>query len=151
MSENNIREFPKKSKKTGENLPEQIKHTESYLMQNILYTDQPMKEVDDLINGTKRNRRWGLVLSFAAIPAYDQVPVNQGPTLLPTTPTRFFTADSIEELEARVTYEIKKALRMAKLAVEDPDAFHEETMAAANAFREQQKKEMGLDLESDMS
>jgi hypothetical protein len=40
---------------------------------------------------------------------------------------------------------------MAKLAVEDPDAYHAETMAAVTAFREQQKSEMGMDLETDMS
>lgn len=132
----NIKQFPRKAP-AAPVLPEAIQHTEGYLMQNILYSDQPMKEVDDFVTGTKRNRRWGMVLSFAAIPGFDQVPVNQGPTLLPTTPSRFFTADSIEELRARVMYEVDKALEMAKLAIEDPELFTKKSMESAAQIREQ--------------
>lgn len=128
----NIKEFPKdKLAKPEEETPEVLQHTEDYLMHQIFYTDQPMREIDDLATGGKRNRRWGMVVSLAAIPGYDQVPVNMGPTLIPTAPTKFFTADSIEDLRDRVMMEVDRALEMARLAIEDPEEFERRSMERA--------------------
>jgi len=129
----NIKKFPKK----GETLPANCTETESYLMQEILYNDSKTKTVTDFTTGDQRNRRWGLVLSMAVVPGFDQVTPNQGPTLLPRTPARFFTADSVEELRARVLYEIDRAIDMAKLSIENPEEFTKKTMEAVQAMSSQ--------------
>jgi len=119
----NIKQFPKKNAIPTEQLPENCQNTESYAMQEILYSDSRTKTVTDFVTGEDRNRRWGMVMSLAVIPQFDQVSPNQGPILLPRTPNRFFTADNLEDLKARIVYEIDKAIAMAKLAVENPEEF----------------------------
>lgn len=126
----NIKQFPKASKPA---LPEAIQHTDSYQLVKILYTDEPMTEVTDFMTGNKRNRRWGMTISFAVVPEYDKVPVNEAPTLLPDTPVRFITADSLDELKARAMYEIDKALTMAKLAVDNPEEFARQVTSTLNS------------------
>lgn len=119
----NIKQFPRKNAVPTEQLPENCQHTESYVMQDILYCDSKTKTVTDFVTGDQRNRKWGMVVSLAVIPQFDQVAPNQGPVLLPRTPNRFFTADSLEELKSRIVYEIDKAISMAKMAVENPEEF----------------------------
>ena len=119
----NIKQFPKKNAIPTEQLPENCQNTEAYIMQEVLYSDAKTKTVTDFVTGEDRNRRWGMVVSLAVIPQFDQVAPNQGPVLLPRTPSRFFTADNLEDLKARIVYEIDKAISMAKLAVENPEEF----------------------------
>lgn len=119
----NIKNFPRKNAIPTEQLPENCQNTEAYIMQEVLYSDAKTKTVTDFVSGEDRNRRWGMVVSLAVIPQFDQVAPNQGPVLLPRTPSRFFTADNLEDLKARIVYEIDKAISMAKLAVENPEEF----------------------------
>jgi len=119
----NIKNFPRKNAIPTEQLPENCQNTEAYIMQEVLYSDAKTKTVTDFVSGEERNRRWGMVVSLAVIPQFDQVAPNQGPVLLPRTPSRFFTADNLEDLKARIVYEIDKAISMAKLAVENPEEF----------------------------
>lgn len=136
----NIKQFPRKNAAPVEELPENCKHTESYVMQEILYSDSKTKTVTDFTTGDQRNRKWGMVVSLAVIPEFDRIAPNQGPVLLPRTPARFFTADSLEDLKARVVYEIDKAIAMAKLAVDDPEEFvRKQTEAFKAQFEESQK------------
>ena len=125
----NIKKFPRK----GDQLPQNCANTEGYWLNEVLFTNAKMKSVTDLVNGGNRNRRWGFALSMTAIPQFDQVPPDAGPTLLPKTPTRFFAADTVEDLRARVMYEVNKVIDMMKLSVDDPDAYmqmHKDAMAA---------------------
>lgn len=136
MTNKNIIKFPKK----GEQLPDSCANTEAYMMHEVLYGDEKLKTVPDIISGEERNRRWGLVLSFTVVPKFDEVPPNQGPTLLPKLPYKFITADSLDELKARADYELGRAMDMAKLAVENPDEFlrqeNERMKAAINQDKE---------------
>jgi hypothetical protein len=118
---NNIKQFPKKDPQ----LPEECKNTESYQVMEVLYSDAKTKTITDFTTGDQRNRRWGMSMSMSIIPELDKLPPNQAPLLLPKVPSRFFAADSLDELKARVVHEIDKAMAMAKLAVENPEAFME--------------------------
>lgn len=117
----NIKEFP--GKKSGEQLPEEATNTEAYLLNEVLYCVTPTKTVPDLETGNQRNRRWGASVALAVIPEFSQVPPNEAPTLLPKSPSRFFAADSLEELKARIIYELEKAIEMARMSVEEPEEF----------------------------
>jgi hypothetical protein len=139
----NIKQFP--GKKTQENTK-----TESYIMQEVLYNDQSTKSVPDLEGGPDRNRRWGIVLSLTVVPQFDKVPLNQGPLLLPKTPSRFIAADSLEDLRERVNTEIDSAMSMAELAVNDPDEY---IRLQTEAIRKEmpQEEHVPVSLEDDMS
>lgn len=141
----NIVKFPNKKK---EQLPDNCSNTEMYMMHEILYGDDKMKAVPDLITGQDRNRRWGLVMSFTVVPKFDDIPPNQGPTLLPKVPYRFITADSLEDLKARAHYELSKALDMAKLAVDNPEEF---TRQQHEKFNAELAREVSGGQEDDMS
>jgi hypothetical protein len=126
----NIRKFPSKA----EVLPPNCADTESYLMQEILYNDTKTRTVVDFTSGSQRNRRWGIVLALAVVPGFDQVTPNMGPTLLPRTQSRFFTADTVDELRNRVLYEIDKAIAMAKMSIDDPEEFTKKSMEAMSSL-----------------
>jgi len=119
----NIKQFPRKNAVPAEQLPENCQHTESYMMQEILYCDSKTKTITDFVTGEQRNRKWGMVVSLAVIPQFDHIAPNQGPVLLPRTPIRFFTADNLEELKSRIVHELDKAISMARMAVENPEEF----------------------------
>lgn len=123
---NNIKQFPKKNRET---LPAECQNTEAYPMMEIMIHDGATKTVTDFTNGEQRNRRWGMVVSFSIIPNYHENVPNQGPLLYPKLPSRLFLGDSLEEIKARINFEIDKAIKLAKLAVEDPEAFARETQA----------------------
>lgn len=133
----NIKKFPGKKELWVEKLPENCKNTECYGMHEILITTGKMKTVTDFTTGEERNRRWGLAMQLTAIPEFDKVPVMDGfPNLLPKTEVRFFTADDVQELKARVMYEVTKTLDMMELSVKDPEEFmrrHRQNMAAIGA------------------
>jgi hypothetical protein len=151
MTENNIKEFPKKLKTQAEVLPENLRNTESYLLNEVLYTPQKMKSATDFTTGNQRNRRWGIVVSFATVPGLDQIPLNSGPTLLPKSPTRFFTADSLGELKARVVHELENVLEMARLAVEEPEKFEQITRDLLGQIESEVPSYVNNDGDSDMS
>lgn len=122
----NIKQFPKK-----DSLPDNCKNTEIYLMHEVLYNEDRTKTVTDFETGDQRNRRWGAVLSFSIFPKFDEVSPNGGPLLLPKMPSRFVAGDSIEEVKARMVYELNKAFDMAELSVKDPAAFLEKAKQLA--------------------
>ena len=118
----NIKQFPG-NKKVVSQLPDEIKETEAYIMNEVLFVNTPTKTVTDFETANQRNRRWGMTMALAIIPHFDQMTPNQGPTLLPKSPSRFFTADSLKELKDRVVYELDRAIEMADLSVNDPEEF----------------------------
>lgn len=131
----NLKKFPRK----GDELPENCNNTEGYWLNEVLFSNARMKKVTDFVSGTERNRRWGFALSMTAIPQFDQVPPDTGPTLLPKTPTRFFTADTVEDLRNRIMYEVNKVIDMMKLSVDDPAAYdrlHRESLGMAQESQE---------------
>lgn len=119
----NIKQFP--GKKVDMELPEEIRETEAYIMNEVLYSDTQTKTVTDFETGDQRNRRWGMTMSLAIIPGFDQSPPNQAPTLLPKSPARFFTADSLKDLKARVVHELDRAMELADMSINDPEKFME--------------------------
>jgi hypothetical protein len=121
MTENNIKQFPLKDKNS---LPENLKNTEGYFL-NEIYCGPELKTVTDFMSGGQRNRRWGITVSFAMVPGLDQIPSGTGPTLLPKSPSRFFTADTLPELKSRVLHELEKVIEMGRIAVEEPDKFEQ--------------------------
>lgn len=122
----NIKQFPKKDAK--KELPDNCKETEVIHLQEVLFSDEKTKTVTDFTTGEQRNRRWGVVLSFSIFPKFDEMPPNQAPMLLPKSPTRFIAGDTIDDIRARVLFELDRALSMAKLSVEDPAAFQKAAM-----------------------
>lgn len=119
----NIKQFP--GMKVNASLPKEIENTEAYTMNEILYCDSLTKTVTNFETGDQRNRRWAMTMGLAIIPQFDLQPPNQAPTLLPKSPTRFFTADTLEELKARVVHEIDRAMEMADMSVNNPEKFME--------------------------
>lgn len=117
----NIKQFPKQNVDTS--LPVEAQHTEAYIMNEVLYSPTSLKSVPDIENGGQRNRRWGISIALAIVPQLDQMAPNSGPTILPKSPSRFFAADSLEELKARVVHELDRAMELAKMSVEDPEKF----------------------------
>lgn len=145
MTENNIKEFPKSSRTTQDTMS----NSEAYILSEILYAPQKMKTFTDFSNGNQRNRRWGIVTSFATVPGLDQIPVGAGPTLLPKSPSRFFCADTLSDLRQRVIDELDSVLEMARLAIEEPEKF--EAMVRSLHGEVSEESDQNNDHESDMS
>jgi hypothetical protein len=117
----NLKKFPGKK---ADEMPKELEHTEAYIMSEVLFCSSPTKTVPDLESGqSARNRRWGCSVMLAVIPELDKVPPNEAPLLLPKSPSKFFAADSLEDLRARVIFELDKSIEMAKMSVEDPEQF----------------------------
>lgn len=95
--------------------------TTGYPMLTVLTTQESLETVPDIMSGRKRNKRWGAVFSLAVIPGLEEN--NPGPVSLPLTPTHFFDSDNIDDLKARLLHEVDKAVAIARLSKEDPDAF----------------------------
>ncbi len=127
MTENNIKQFPLKDKNS---LPENLKNTEGYFL-NEIYCGPELKTVTDFMSGNQRNRRWGITVSFAMVPGLDQIPSGNGPTLLPKSPSRFFTADNLVDLKSRVLHELDKVIEMGRLAIEEPEKFEQHMRSLA--------------------
>lgn len=112
----NIKQFPRKSQ-----VDDLESKSELYDIHDIYCALGKMKHVTDFTTGGKRNRRWGMVLSFAVVPKYDETPATDFPTLLPKAPAKFLAADSIEDLRARAHAELDMAFTLAEMSVNDPD------------------------------
>jgi len=151
----NIKKFPGKQE-VDTSLPEEIQNTEAYIMNEVLYSATPTKTVTDFETGDQRNRRWAVSMSLAVIPQFDETPPNQAPTLLPKSPTRFFTADTLKELKDRVVFELDRAMELADMSVNDPEKFMEFQQEQMNAqYAAAQTQERGeypaRDEEDDMN
>lgn len=137
-NENNIHQFPGTSNQStvessvvdeymdlinNTNAPEQ---TNNYQMAQVLYTPEEPETVPDIASGgSPRNRRWGAICNVAVVPNLDKVP--PGNITLPNSPVSFISADSVEELRARLLYEVEKSVRMAELMMENP-GLHQEVL-----------------------
>lgn len=95
--------------------------TGGYPMVTVLTTQEALETVPDILSARKRNRRWGAVFSLAVIPGLDEN--TPGPVSLPLTPTHFFDSDSLESLKTRLLHELDKAIEIARMSKEDPEAF----------------------------
>lgn len=119
----NILHFPKKS-----TLPADCTNTSTSWLTEIQYGEAPAS-VTDFTNGEKRYHRWAATMSLTALPNFDQIPVSPAPVLIPKTPSKLFTADSIPELRARMIYEVDQVLKMVELSVTNPEEFKKMTAA----------------------
>jgi hypothetical protein len=87
---------------------------------------QGLEPVHDFETAGKRNPRWGITLSFSIMPELNRAPV--GPVMVPRTQSQFFAADDLEKAKDRVIFEIEKAIKLAKLAAEDPKGYQQYEM-----------------------
>jgi hypothetical protein len=117
-------EFAEKfSKVMSEQPPESCKAVTTYETVDVISVPRGLQPVPDLATAGKRNPRWGVTLSFAVMPELNEVPV--GPIMLPPSPSQFFAADDLESLKERIFFEIDKGIKLAKMASEDPEAYHQ--------------------------
>jgi hypothetical protein len=127
----NIVQFPGKSNEDldkltdlmSQDVPESCENTSAYFMTQVFYTPKPLDAVDDLLQGGKRNRRWGAVVSLGIIPGLDESAL--GPAILPQPPAQFFDADSLEELRERINFELDKAIEMARISKDSPEVYQQ--------------------------
>lgn len=118
-NQNSILKFKPKTVENG--LPEACANTGGYPLVSTLYSPVPLEKVHDIARAATRNRRWGATLSIAVVPDLDAS--DGGPVIVSQPPHKLFDADDIEQLRARLIYEIDQALNFAKLAKEDPEEF----------------------------
>lgn len=97
--------------------------TSAYTMMQVMHCPEELEQVNNLLKGGTRNRRWGAMVSMAVVPHIDTHP--KGSITLPQSPTVFIDADSLDDLKKRLYYEVDKALAIAKAASEKPDMFVE--------------------------
>ena len=98
----NIKQFP------GNNTPKDVENTNAYTMAEVLFCPTEVQTVPDIATGGQRNHRYAMSMQIAIIPGFEQTPVNQ-PVILPKSPSKFFTADTLEDLRARVVHELDRA------------------------------------------
>jgi hypothetical protein len=106
--------------------PESCKSVQSAETLEVLTVPQGLEPVHDFETAGKRNPRWGITLSFSIMPELNRAPV--GPVMVPRTQSQFFAADDLEKAKDRVIFEIEKAIKLAKLAAEDPKGYQQYEM-----------------------
>jgi hypothetical protein len=94
-------------------VPEELKSkTSAYPVVDVKVAPVPLKTVPDIATGGERVRRFGLVMSVAAIPDLSSM---QQPLMLDASiGTMMFDADSLDELQERAIAEIKSIIAMTK-------------------------------------
>ncbi|MCB1711907.1 MAG: hypothetical protein KDH96_05350 [Candidatus Riesia sp.] len=123
-------------------------NTEMYALQEVQFNADITKTVHDFATGTERNRRWAMVINFSIVPSFDSIPPNQAPIVLPKSPSRLITADSIEDLKARALAEMDYSFEMAELSVKDPEAYKKKYM---DSLYSQNKAHAPVSPEDDMN
>lgn len=101
--------------------PSEADGTDAYTMTQVQHTHVAIKSVPNIATGGRRNKKWGAVVSIGIVPDLDKT--DTGPVILPTMPSQFFDAESVEALKARIVWELEKAIDLAVLQVKDPAAF----------------------------
>ncbi len=114
-----VLKFPNKNKQIE--LPTQCKGTGDYPLISTLYSPEALETVPDIENATTRNKKWGAIFSIGVIPGLQELP--EGPIILPTPPHKFFDADDLDALRARLIYEIDTSIAMVKMAADNPEEF----------------------------
>ena len=92
-----------------------------YAAMQLLAVPKKLDTKPDLVTGGDRNPKWGMVISFTLLPDLDKVPL--GPVNLPVSPSQFITADTIEDIRARVMFELDRAMELSKIAEADPEGY----------------------------
>lgn len=108
--------------------PESCKSVQSHETLEVLTVPQGLQSVHDFTTAGKRNPKWGVTLAFSIMPELNRAPV--GPIMVPHTQSQFFAADDLEEIKDRVVFEIEKAIKLARLASEDPQGYQAYEVAA---------------------
>ena len=96
-------------------------NAEVYSAIQLLAVPNKLNTKPDFETGGERNPRWGMVMSFTLLPDLDKAPV--GPLNLPSAPSQFITADTLEDIRERVIFELDRAIKLSKIAEEDPDGY----------------------------
>lgn len=101
-------------------MPEAAQGTGTYFIRtNFGFLDQELDLVDDILEGGKRPRRFGAWLGMHIVPGLDKAADLRGPVLLPQPPNLFIDADSLDQLRARLYYEIDTMIQTAKEILAD--------------------------------
>lgn len=111
-----------------EQAPESCREVQNHETIEVITVPQGLKSLPDIATGGKRNPRWGVSLSFSVMPELNKAPT--GPIMIPQTQSQFFAADSLEQIKDRVIFEIEKAVKLANLAVSNPQGYQAYEMAA---------------------
>jgi len=108
---------------------------DSYPCMPVLSVPERLKTRPDFASAKDRNPHWGMIASFSIIPDLSKAPV--GSIMLPTSPSQFFAADTLEDLKKRVLFEVEKAFSLAQIATDNPEAYeqYERLMLADMAKR----------------
>jgi hypothetical protein len=108
--------------------PEACREVQNHETMEVITVPQGLKSLPDIATGGKRNPRWGVTLSFSVMPELNKAPT--GPIMIPQTQSQFFASDSLEQIKDRVIFEIEKAIKLANLAVGNPEGYQAYEMAA---------------------
>lgn len=92
----------------------------AYQLVTVLHCPQELDRVPDLATGGERNKKWGAAMNLALVPGLDKN--EKGSVTMPTSPAVFFDADTLDDLRARLYYEVDKAIEVA-LAASNTELF----------------------------
>ena len=96
-------------------MPDAAKGTGTYLIStNLGFIGQELEKVPDLVEGGKITRRFGAWLGMHIVPNLDKATQLNGPVILPAPPAVFIDADDLEQLKARLYYEIDVMIQTVK-------------------------------------
>jgi hypothetical protein len=94
-------------------LPKNCRDTSMYpLITDLTTVAAPLEQVPDVVSASQRSRKFGASFGLHIIPGVDKAS-KQGPLFLPNPPLVFIDADSLDDLEARLIYEVKDMIRAA--------------------------------------
>lgn len=99
---------------------------------HVTTTLEGIKTVPDIATGGNRNPRWGISFSVAVTPHLDKAQI--GPLMLPTMDSKYYTSDDLAAIRDRIVFELDKTIALAKLAVDNPEAYKEFERAQLNQY-----------------
>ena len=92
---------------------ELLEKTKAYPMVNVrVCATKEFETVPDILTGGKRKRKYGAVISMAAIPDFEK---QQEPVMvMQDIPMLLIDGDTIDELEERVVAEVRSMMKITK-------------------------------------
>ena len=122
MNSNSKRDFIEQFDKIIKEAPAgALKDVQSHETLEAISLPNGLMTVPDIASGGKRNPRWGVNFAFSVMPELDRS--RPGPMILPPNQSRFFASDDLDAVKDRIIFEVEKAVKLAKLAVSDPEGF----------------------------
>ncbi len=101
-------------------MPEGAKDTGTYLVNdNLGVVMQELEQVPDILAGGNRTRRFGSWFAIHVVPGLDKAATMRGPVILPKPPAVFIDADTLDQLRARLYFEIDVMIDATKSELEN--------------------------------